>query len=310
MTILPTLMLLVSAAMSSPPPVTVVPRVAAPLAPATPADVANALLETDRKFALQAARGDVLSVLSSMFADGVVTPTNGGLMIGREKIIGAMRASPEVVGARATWTPIRVGISADGEHGFTFGFFTLIKTDGTRVPQKYMAYWQKIGSDWRVTAYKRSRASGPPTDTTMMPPALPAKLIAPVRDAAVISRLRRQLMESEAGFSNDAQRIGLGNAFLAFGTADAVNTGGSGSSKFIVGNKAIAEMVARGNMKLSQVHWGADTAFVSSSGDLGITFGVIRANRVKPGTDPNAGSPFFTIWRRAEIRSPWRYVAE
>ncbi len=276
----------------------------------TPAAVAKALLETDRWFAASAARGDMSAALATMFAEGVVTPAPGGLMIGRDRIISALRASPDVVGSHATWTPIRVGVSADGQHGFTFGYFTLIKADGSRVPQKYMSYWHKFGPDWRVIAYKRGRAATGPTDTTLMPPALPAKIVAPINDAATMNKLRQQLMSEEASFSADAQQVGLGNAFVAFGTPDAVNMGGGASAHFVVGNQAIAAMVARGDMKASQVHWGADTAFVASSGDLGITFGVIKANTVAPGADPNAGSSFFTIWRRADSKSPWRYVAE
>jgi hypothetical protein len=49
---------------------------------------------------------------------------------------------------------------------------------------------------------------------------------------------------------------------------------------------------------------------VASSGDLGVTIGLIR--ETAPSTDPNAPTvfPFFTVWQRASPTDPWRYVAE
>ncbi|MBL0170380.1 MAG: nuclear transport factor 2 family protein [Gemmatimonadaceae bacterium] len=277
----------------------------------TPAQVAQSLLDADRAFAAAGARTDMLSALSAMFSDGVIMPSpQGGLAIGKSAVLAALRATPDATTARAIWTPIRVGISADGEHGFTFGYMTLRKPDSTRVPLKYMAYWVREAGVWHVLAYKRGRSAGPAPEAALMAPALPTALVAVRRDAKLGESLRHELMHREDAFSQDAQRIGLGNAFVAFGSSDAVNMGGAASATYVVGATAIATLVAGGDMKASPVTWGADTAFVASSGDLGITFGVIRPKNPPAGSDPGAGSPFFTIWRRADSRSPWRYVAE
>ena len=277
----------------------------------TPAQVAQSLLDADRAFAAAGARTDLLSALSAMFAAGVIMPTpQGGFATGKSAVMAAIRATPDATTARATWTPIRVGISADGEHGFTFGYMTLYKPDSTQVPLKYMAYWVREAGGWHVLAYKRGRSAGPVSDAVPMAPSLPTAIIAVRRDPTLIATLRHALMRHESSFSDEAQRIGLGNAFAAFGTADAVNMGGAASATYVVGAPAIAAMVARGDMKASAVTWSADTALVASSGDLGITFGVIRETHPAQGSDPKAGSPFFTIWRKADSRSPWRYVAE
>lgn len=275
----------------------------------TPSQVAQSLLDADRRYAASSA--DMLTALDAMFANGVVAPGGPtGLLVGKSAVLNALRAQPDVATAHATWRPLRAGVSADGEHGFTFGFFTMTKADGTRVPMKYMTYWIREGGVWHALSFKRGRAPSAPTDSALMAPALPASMRRPTRDAAMLSQLRRELMAREGEFSATAQRIGLGNAFAEFGSEDAVNMGGAASPHYVVGAKAIAALVGGDDMKASPVHWGADTAFVASSGDLGITFGVIRANTVPAGGDPNAGSAFFTIWRRADIRSPWRYVAE
>jgi hypothetical protein len=283
----------------------------------TPAQVAQSLLDADRHYA--AASGDMLTAYDAMFADGVVMPGGPtGLVVGKAAVLNVLRAQPDAATSRATWTPQRAGVSADGEHGFTFGFLTLSKADGTRVPMKYMTYWVREDGVWHALAYKRGRAASAPTDSAMMAPALPRAMWsatrsatrARTRDVATLTRLRHELMAREGEFSSTAQRIGLGNAFVEFGSADAVNMGGPATAQYVVSANAIAAQVGGGDMKSSPVHWGADTAFVASSGDLGITFGVIRANTVPAGGDPNAGSAFFTIWRRADSRSPWKYVAE
>ena len=277
----------------------------------TPQQVAQSLLVADRAFASAGARGDVLTALTPMFADGVIMPTpQGTFAMGKAAVLAAIRSSPDATTARVSWTPIRVGISADGEHGFTFGYMTLVRPDSTRVPLKYMAYWVREAAGWRVLGYKRGRSPGAASDTAPMSPSLPTSLIAARRDPAWIATQRRDLMNAENSFSQQAQKIGLGNAFAAYGLPDAVNMGGPASPAFVVGASTIAKSIGGDDMTASTVNWGADTAFVASSGDLGITFGVIRANKPPAGSDPAAGSPFFTIWRRANVQSPWRYVAE
>jgi hypothetical protein len=47
---------------------------------------------------------------------------------------------------------------------------------------------------------------------------------------------------------------------------------------------------------------------VASSGDLGVSIGMIRRNQ--PVTGQPTAFPFFTIWRRATPTAPWRYIAE
>lgn len=178
---------------------------------------------------------------------------------------------------------------------FTFGYMTLHKPDSTRVSLKYMAYWLREAGAWRVLAYKRGRSAGPAPDGRPMAPALLTAMVAVRRDALLVASLQRELMRHEDSFSLTAQRVGLGNAFAMLGSSDAVNMGGAASATYVVGASAIATLVARSDMPTSAVTWGADTAFVASSGDLGITFGVIRAKASSAGSDPDAGSSFFTI---------------
>jgi hypothetical protein len=273
----------------------------------TPSEVVQSLLVADRAYGA-GAHADLISAMTPMLSDRVMMPRpGGGFAVGKTEVLQVLGSAPGAKNSRTTWFPVRGGISADGVHGFTFGYMTQ-RSDSTRVPLKYLAYWVREHGVWRVIAYRRGRASGVATDTAVMAPALPAQLIAERSDPALLARLQQDLMRAESAFSARAQAIGLGHAFAEFGSADAVNMGGPQVAHFVVGSASIARAVGGGDMTASPVTWGADTAMVASSGDLGITCGAIRAKAAPAGG--GAGTPFFTIWRRASPSAPWRYIAE
>lgn len=129
-------------------------------------------------------------------------------------------------------------------------------------------------------------------------------------DPDALASHSRSLTAAEQAFSDEAQRIGLGPAFVKHGSVDAMNMGGPNDAGFVIGNDAIGKIIGAGqSTATSSVSWSADSTIVSSSGDLGVTFGYIRAN-VKEGEPQRPPIPFFTIWRRNRPTAPWRYVAE
>lgn len=278
---------------------------------ATPQAVVDELLGTDRSFSAASAKTDVITGLSAMFADGVIMPTPaGGFAEGKAQAVEALRANPDNAKSRARWMPVRGGVSADGQHGFTFGYMGIERPDQQRMALKYLSYWVKGPDGWRVAAYKRGRAAADQEISgSAMPSSLPARLVPPSTDAAAVERFRESLAETERTFSRDAQTIGIGPAFAKYGSADAVNMGGPNEAGFVVGADAIGKAVSGGDASpTSSVSWGPDNVIVASSGDLGVSIGMIRQNKVVP--DRPAAFPFFTIWRRATITDPWRYIAE
>lgn len=282
--------------------------------PGSPQDVVDELLAADRKFAGDAAKTTVIPALTAMFADDVAMPTPGpppGFARGKKAAIEALKTNPDNAAGRLEWTPIRGGISADGQHGFTVGYMTLERPDRTKVPVKYVAYWVKKSEGWRIAVYKRTRADQSPDSRSTMSPALPAALVIPSSDAAAIGRYRSSLADAEKAFSDDAQKIGLGPAFAKHGSADAVNVGPPTSPTFVVSAEAIGRSVGAGSEgKPSPVSWAPDVGvIVASSGDLGVTFGYIRPNTPPPAGQP-AEIPFITIWRRPNPKAAWQYVAE
>ena len=136
---------------------------------------------------------------------------------------------------------------------------------------------------------------------------LPAFAARPNADPAVAQRHQASLAAAEQAFSDRAQAIGLAAAFREFGRPDAVNLG-AGQTGFVTGAEAISAGVDNGEAT-SPVRWSTTRAISASSGDLGISMGIILAN-----TPPADGRPaafsFFTIWYRERPDGPWRYIAE
>jgi ketosteroid isomerase-like protein len=279
-------------------------------AAATPQSAVDELLAADRAFSAASANTDLVAGLAAMFADDVVIPNPPGQFAeGKATVVAMLRANADNARSRTEWTPVRGGVSADGQHGFTVGFMTIHRPDAATIALKYLAYWVRGSDGWKVAAYKRVRAAEGSPSLVMMAPALPAEMVAPVADAAVIAQHRQSLDKAERSFSDEAQQVGLGPAFAKFGSADAVNLAGGSEAGLIVGADNIARLVAAGQPATgSSLYWAPDKVTVASSGDLGVTIGMIHPNA--PAAGQPASFPFFTIWRRASPTAPWRYVAE
>ena len=198
---------------------------ATPKPGADPAGVAAELLATDSGFAAAGRDLPVVEALAPMLADDVEMPAPGGFIMGRDSVLKALKANPLNTTAHFHWTPVRVGVSADGRQGFTFGYGSVVSGDSTSTPLKYLAYWVKASGGWHAVAYKRGRASGP-ADQSPMDAALPPELVAAETDPARIEAFRQSLDTAERAFSRDAQQIGLQAAFARYGRPDAVNMGG------------------------------------------------------------------------------------
>ncbi|HEX8027365.1 MAG TPA: nuclear transport factor 2 family protein, partial [Vicinamibacterales bacterium] len=263
----------------------------------------------DRAFSSSAAKKDLVDALAPMFADEVAMPSPTGVVYGAQKAVEAIRANPANAGTKVEWTPARVGISGDGRHGFTAGFMTVHRPDGTTVPAKYMSYWEKQGNAWRVVAYKRAPAkvAAPAIPTGYV---LPRQIVASSTDAAAIGRARESLADAERSFSKDAQTMGIGPAFKKYGSPDAANFGGPDTPTFVFGNEAIGDQVGQNAPpNTSPVNWGPEKTIIASSGDFGVTIGYIVRNHPAPDGKIPPGQPFFTIWKK-DATGAWRYIAE
>src|SRR6185295_8947342 len=166
--------------------------------------------------------------LTPMFSKKVIMPVGGAapkIADGIDSVVAALKANKNNDGVKLEWTPVRGGISADGQHGFTFGFMTVHRPDGTDAGAKYLSYWIKEGNQWKVAAYKRAVRPPGEFSTALMIPSLPTRMVAPSADAASLAAFSKSLGDAEQAFSDEAAVIGLGAAFLKYGRADAMNMG-------------------------------------------------------------------------------------
>lgn len=271
---------------------------------------ASGLLAADRAFSASSARTDLISGITAMLAPDVVMPLPGGKFAnGVTAVRDALAANQDNATATATWTPVRAGISGDGQHGFTYGFMTVTNADRSITQAKYLAYWVRQNDEWRVTAYKRTPRPDGEVSLELLPPSLPLRTTKPSVDQALLLRNGMSLSAAEQGFSNDAQTMGLGAAFMKYGAPDAMNMGSDAA--FLSGPEDISRSVG-GNTPsaTSPVSWRSDKVLVASSGDLGVSIGVIWRNAPPPQGEISLRFAFFTVWRRATPNDPWRYVAE
>jgi hypothetical protein len=264
------------------------------------------LLEVDRGHARRASGISALDALGGMFAEDVALSAMGAFHFGRDAAIDRLRSVPENLSGRLEWSPIRGGISGDGQHGFTYGFMTLVRADSTRLALKYLAYWVKTPAGWKVAVYRRAPSGEGTVDMAMREPSVPERSVPPSHDSAALARDAKELGDAERDFSTLGSKIGLGPAFTQNAAQDAMNMGGAQAADFLYGPEAIGAGVGAGESGPSTLSWGPDTVLVASSGDLGVTIGHI----VVPGVGAAAPRriPFFTIWKK--VGGVWKFVAE
>jgi len=269
------------------------------LAAAPPAAL-NDLVAAEKQALASATGKPPPEAIVSLIGDDTRVHTRGGPYVGRSAALAGLNANPGNKGTGTTWHPLKSGISSDGQHGFTLGYFDISGgADPAIAHRRYLAYWVHGASGWTVAAFKQGLRRPDEKVLDSLPPSFPAVATSSPPDAAAAAK---SLKEAEQAFSDRAQVVGLGQAFTELGRDDAVNGG-------TVGAAAIGALNGEGESGPTSIRWSADDVIVSPSGDLGITFGFLRPNG--PVTNDKLTTiPFFTIWMRDGPDKPWRYVAE
>jgi ketosteroid isomerase-like protein len=281
-----------------------------PTQASTPAEAVAQLVAADSMFSANSVRSDLVSGLTAMFAADVAMPTATWLR-GIQDVRMYLTRNPENATARAEWTPIRAGVSADGRHGFTYGYQTITQPSAARVLLKYVAYWVRGDDGWRVVAYKRALRPDKPVASGRRSPALPARLVAFAGEGAA-KNAAAEIAEAELNFSQTAQ-TGLGEAFRKNAADDAAHIGGPDDAEFRFGPNDIAAGIGdNGQASSATITWRADQVIAASSGDLGVSMGTITVRIAAENGKPQQTHqrPFFTVWRRTSPNAPWRFVIE
>lgn len=284
-------------------PVAALAAAAAPAA--TPAAALADLLSAEKALSQKAAALSPSEGIAGMIAEDGILMTRAGPVKGRTAAAASLAANLANSGKHASWHSIRGGVSADGEQGFTLGYLDIDGGDPKAAHRRYLAYWVRGAEGWRVAALKQVVRGEGETEAAAQPPVVPALLATPTPAQTAVHRA--SLMAAEKAFSDRAQLVGLYQAFQENGRQDAIHL--FGPKGFAIGLKAIGENQADQKAIPAEVKWSADDAIVASSGDLGVTFGVIHTNSPPPEGQP-ASFPFFTVWMRDGPDQPWRYIAE
>ncbi|MEO7999466.1 MAG: DUF4440 domain-containing protein [Gemmatimonadaceae bacterium] len=267
-----------------------------------------ALLAADRAFATSSASTDLVSGITAMLADSVTMIALGELFHGVPAAREALGRNPDNAKSTYKWTPLQGDVSNDGQVGYTMGFTSWKKPDGTEVPGKYVAFWTKQRGAWKVLVYKRvARAAG---DVATAEEAAPVKPV--IKNASYSSadsiRFAKELDAAERAFSDESAVIGLGKAFTKNSAFDAHHTGGGNDADFRRGPADIgAGISAGGEPPLGSINWKPEVVHVARSGDVGITFGYI--NIASPGA-PARRVSYLTVWKRNGVTDPWKLAIE
>ena len=214
---------------------------------------------------------------------------------GRDAVVAAFRDSPAFREGRLSWAPVRGGVSADGTARLHLRLF---EPDRRRSGAPESQISRLLDPPPRGLAGRRlppaARARRARSRTALLPRLAPRLR----RRARALSRrstppTSASLAAAEQAFSDRAQQVGLRAAFREYGRADAMNMYEGAAIR--VGLDAITAGFPEGETT-SPVSWSTERSFAASSGDLGVSIGIIRGNGPAPKASPSF--PFFTIWRR------------
>ena len=282
---------------------------AALLAPSSDAEAAHDdLLLADLGRTDSVARLGLSEGLTRNFADDVLY-LRGGLPILRGRVAARLVIAAESLGTNASvrWQPVRAEASKDGLSGYTYGY-TIYGVAQAGAPSlrvdRYIAYWRKESSGWRIAAY--AETYGAPPAALSLPRATADSVVADI-PMSVRKGPLEAVRAADVDFSRDASRFGTGEAFGRYAAEGAQIFSAPG--EFITGPEAITESFGPPGRKGSLV-WHPVEGEISRSGDLAFTVGnaVFRGER-EDGAAIVRYSKYLTVWKRQKDGS-WRYVVD
>ena len=124
-------------------------------------------------------------------------------------------------------------------------------------------------------------------------------------DEREVEKWKTEILEAEKDFNDLAQKEGITKAFQAFAAPDGVIKRGN---EIIKGNQAIAQWYAKNSGSNETLSWKPDFVDVSTSGDLGYTYGSFKFTSLDSlGNKEEATGKFHTVWKR-QADGTWKFV--
>lgn len=118
-------------------------------------DTCIMLMELDREFAAATQKEGIDGWVKYFAEDGVMAPSKGDVIRGKEAIRNAMSASFGTLGYSLMWEPEYAEASEDGSLGYTYGTYlrTSLDEDGNKIlgSGRYNSIWKKqIDGSFRI----------------------------------------------------------------------------------------------------------------------------------------------------------------
>lgn len=118
-----------------------------------------------------------------------------------------------------------------------------------------------------------------------------------------VQKWKQEIVDTEAAFAQMVQEQGMNRAFVAFAADEAVLMRGN---QLIVGKEEIQKFME--NQTSRGLSWKPEHVDVSTSGDLGYTYGYYTfVYQDSTGTNMEAQGVFHSVWKRQEDGS-WKFV--
>lgn len=122
-----------------------------------------------------------------------------------------------------------------------------------------------------------------------------------------VEQWKNEIIQTEKDFAGMASSEGIAEAFLFYAAEEAVL---ERKDKLIEGRQSSEELFEKSSLNSRDVKlsWKPDFVDVSSSGDLGYTYGKYQYVTVDSlGNQKKSEGIFHTVWRRQDDGS-WKYV--
>ncbi|MEO6611874.1 MAG: nuclear transport factor 2 family protein [Chitinophagaceae bacterium] len=119
-------------------------------------------------------------------------------------------------------------------------------------------------------------------------------------------KAKKEIEQAEKDFEKMAAEKSIAEAFAYFADSTAVIRGGNDS--LIRGKEGIRNLFMAERFKNASVKWAPDFVDVSSSGDLGYTYGkYVWQSKDSTGKTEESKGIFHTVWKKQKDGS-WRFV--
>lgn len=263
-------------------------------------DALRDMVATERAFSRMSEQKGTREAFSAFIADD-------GILFRPRAVFGKkwMQENPlppSTTRSLLVWQPVLAGMSRAGDLGYTTGpwrYKNDIKDAKSSAFGNFMTVWKKqADGKWRFLVDLGISNSEPKSTAKLL-------LVPPTREnfgRVDVAKARADLMTAEQEFSKASAQRGAVEAFLFYAAND-VRVFREQKQPFIGKKSSVAAMTPL----LIAWTWTPAFADVSSSGDLGYSYGLYELRDKTTNTVTESGN-YLRVWRR--IGSGWRVILD